>query len=222
MDKPTHYMVLGVAPGDGERAIRAAYRDSVRRLHPGAVGESSTGFRDATEAYEVLADSRRREAYDHELERDAFGDTVASAPLGSPEPMWHQTASLLGNPERIRPSFAAMRQRFWRNFSGLHVPKAERLEGLNFEVLLTREEAVMGCVVPVGIPVFMRCPRCDGAGYVWSFPCAYCQQQGLLASERQLRIEVPPWVRSGTVYELPLDGLGIHNFYLRVHVFVDY
>jgi len=37
-----------------------------------------------------------------------------------------------------------------------------------------------------------------------------------------LRIEVPPWVRSGTVYELPLDGLGIHNFYLRVHVFVDY
>jgi len=27
--------------------------------------------------------------------------------------------------------------------------------------------------------------------------------------------------RSGSIFELPLQGLGIHNFYLRLHVFVE-
>jgi hypothetical protein len=26
---------------------------------------------------------------------------------------------------------------------------------------------------------------------------------------------------SGSIYEIPLRGLGIHNFYLRLHVFVE-
>jgi len=27
--------------------------------------------------------------------------------------------------------------------------------------------------------------------------------------------------RSGSTFEMPLRGLGIHNFYLRLHVFVE-
>lgn len=109
--------------------------------------------------------------------------------------------------------------RFARNFSGVGVPKSERPEGLNFEALLTPEEIAHGCVVPVRVPVFRRCPHCRGTGHDWAFPCAYCQRQGLIQTEETIRVRVPPMVPSGTVFEVPLQGLGIHNFYLRLHVF---
>lgn len=114
-----------------------------------------------------------------------------------------------------------MRDRFLRNFTGLGVPKSEHLESLNVEVLLTPEEAAGGCVVPVGVPVFARCPRCRGTGHDWVFPCLNCQQQGLIETEVSVPVRIPPLVTPGAIFELPLDGLGIHNFFLRLHVFVD-
>jgi molecular chaperone DnaJ/curved DNA-binding protein len=101
------------------------------------------------------------------------------------------------------------------------VPKSERLEALDLEVMLTKEEAFRGCVVPVGVPVFARCPRCGGSGRDWVFPCAYCQQQGMIETEELAPVRIPPMSPSGSVYEIPLHGLGIHNFYLRLHVFVE-
>lgn len=95
------------------------------------------------------------------------------------------------------------------------------LEDLSFEVLLTAEEASSGCVVPIGVPVFRRCPQCGGSGHPWAASCAYCQQRGMVEDTALLRIRVPPSVRSGSIYEIPLRGLGIHDFVLRLHVFVE-
>jgi hypothetical protein len=36
-----------------------------------------------------------------------------------------------------------------------------------------------------------------------------------------IRIPVPPGVRAGSVIEVPLDGFGIRNLYLRLHVRID-
>jgi molecular chaperone DnaJ/curved DNA-binding protein len=129
--------------------------------------------------------------------------------------------SILGSPEGIRPSYAALRERFARNFTHLGVPKSEQLEALNVEVLLTREEAARGCIVPVGVPVFTSCPHCAGTGRDWIFPCAYCLQQGVVEGEACVRVRIPPMAPQGSTYELPLQGLGIHNFFLRLHVFVE-
>ena len=75
--------------------------------------------------------------------------------------------------------------------------------------------------MPVGVPVFSRCPQCGGTGRGRVFPCAYCQQQGTIENEELLRIRIPPRAPSGSIYEIPLRGLGIHTFYLRLHVFVE-
>jgi hypothetical protein len=32
---------------------------------------------------------------------------------------------------------------------------------------------------------------------------------------------IPAMARSGSIDEMPLRGLGIHNFYLRLHVLVE-
>jgi hypothetical protein len=42
----------------------------------------------------------------------------------------------------------------------------------------------------------------------------------MIESEELLRVRIPPMVPPGSVYEIPLRDLGIHNFYLRLHVFV--
>jgi curved DNA-binding protein CbpA len=62
------YAVLGVSrDADGED-IRAAYHLLARRYHPDiGRGGSAEKFRQITEAYEVLRDPYRREAYDRSL-----------------------------------------------------------------------------------------------------------------------------------------------------------
>ncbi len=221
MERKSYYMILGVSSTEGVSGIRAAYRDLAKRFHPDVAGEDATrAFQEITEAYDVLSDPARRRDYNHELGRAEDGEIVAVL-RGAPAPMVRTPVTILGNPESIRPSFEAMQDRFLRNFTGIGVPKSERLEGLNFEVLLSPEEASLGCVVPVGVPVFSRCPECGGSGRDWVYPCTYCQQQGIIEHEEVVRIEIPPKAPSGTLFEISLHGLGIHNFYLRLHVLVE-
>jgi DnaJ-class molecular chaperone len=221
MARKTYYMVLGVSSTESPRGIRAAYRDLAKRLHPDVAGEEATrAFQEVTEAYNVLSDPQRRREYNHKLSR--AGDRgLVSQGRAAPEPLVRQPVSILENPELIRPSFEAMFARFLRNFSGTGVPKSEQLEPLNFEVVLTPEEASSGVTVPVGLPVFSRCPQCGGPGRDWLFPCVYCQEQGMVESEEVVQIHIPPRTRPGSVMEIPLGGLNIHNFYLRLHVLVE-
>ena len=221
MERKTYYMILGVSSTESPSGIRAAYRDLAKRLHPDVAGEQATrAFQEATEAYGVLSDPQRRRDYNDRLRRSADGGVV-SVRRGPPEPLVREPVTVLGDPESIRPSFEAMYQRFLRNFTGIGVPKSEQVEGLDVEVLLTPEEAARGCVVPVGVPVFARCPQCGGSGRDWMSPCAFCLQQGMIENEELLRVRIPRRVPSGTIFEIALRGLGIHNFHLRLHVFVD-
>jgi len=221
MERKTYYMILGVSSTESPSGIRAAYRDLAKRLHPDVAGEHATrAFQELTEAYGVLSDPERRREYNHELS-SAKNAGIGTARRAPSETLAREPVTILGNRDGIRPSFEALYDRFLRNFTGIGVPKSERLEGLNFEVLLTPAEASRGCVVPVGVPVFSRCPQCRGSGRDWVFPCAYCQQRGMIENEESLRVRIPPMVPSGSVYEIPLRGLGIHNFYLRLHVLVE-
>lgn len=221
MERKTYYMILGVSSTESPSGIRAAYRDLAKRLHPDVAGEQATrSFQEVSEAYAVLSDPERRRRYNDELRRaeDAEMVNVRRAPR---QPVVREPVTILANLDGIRPSFEAMYERFLRNFTGIGVPKSERLESLDFEVLLDPEEAARGCVVPVGVPVFTRCPQCSGSGYDWGVPCGYCRRHGIIAREALLRIRIPAMTASGSTYEIPLRGLGIHDFYLRLHVLVE-
>ncbi|HEY6101085.1 MAG TPA: hypothetical protein VIW03_16740 [Anaeromyxobacter sp.] len=50
--------------------------------------------------------------------------------------------------------------------------------------------------------------------------CLRCDRQGLLEPERRVRVRVGPLTPEGTVIEVPLEGLGIHDFFLRLEVVV--
>jgi molecular chaperone DnaJ len=221
MDGRTYYMILGVPRTESPGGIRSAYRELARRLHPDVAGEQAThAFQELSEAYDVLSDPQRRRAYNDKLRRAEGGDVVPVR-VGPRAPVPRAAVSIFGAAELIRPSFEAMYDRFRRNFTGIGVPKSEQLEALNIEVLLTPEEGRHGCILPIGVPVFRRCPDCGGSGRDWLFPCLTCGQQGTIDEERVVPIRIPPMAASGSMFEMPLRGLGIHNFFLRLHVFVQ-
>lgn len=219
MERKTYYMVLGVSRTESPTGIRARYRDLAKKLHPDVAGEQATSaFQEVSEAFNVLSDPERRREYNRELARYDDGD-VAVVPA-QPRSIVRDPVTILGNPESVLPSFEALHDRFLRNFTGLRVPKSEQVEALDFEVLLTPEEAWHGCVVPIGVPVFQRCPQCGGSGRDWASSCAYCRQKGMIESEEIVRVRIPKLVPPGSVFELPLYNLGIDNLRLRLHVFV--
>jgi DnaJ-class molecular chaperone len=76
-----HYEKLGVSPLAGADAIKLAYRRRAALYHPdkNPAPEAATRFREVQDAYEVLADSARRQAYDDFRQRSLIDDPLAVA-----------------------------------------------------------------------------------------------------------------------------------------------
>jgi DnaJ-class molecular chaperone len=207
MASRNYYVVLGVASNETEQGVRAAFRDLVKRYHPDRIGPGGAApFREVAEAYEVLGDPERRQAYD---------DSLRPAPVARNAVTLVRNVSMRRDLADARPSEDSMFSRFERNFTGVGVPKSEGVEELNVEVAISEEEATRGARVRLGVPVFAPCLVCRGRG------CNICGWTGMSEGERPVTIDVPPMSGRGTTFVMPLAGLGIHNFYLRVRVRVD-
>jgi DnaJ-class molecular chaperone len=216
-----YYVILGVPRNESAAGIRAAYRDLAKQHHPDVAGAAAAGrFRELAEAFEVLSDPDRRQHYNHDLRESERPRPPGVLRSSWAEPLVPQSHSIFDDRDGIQPSLEELFDRYVRNFTGAGVPKAEREEGLNIEVVLSPDEALRGGSLPVTVPVFHKCPVCRGTGEEWFFPCLECMAQGLVERRETLAVRIPPGARPGTVIELPLRGLGIHNFYLRVHILV--
>ena len=89
------------------------------------------------------------------------------------------------------------------------------------EVVLTPDEWRRGGVLPIPVPFFRRCPECLGFRRDSLLPCVVCGQRGTIEDEAIVRVRIPAMARSGSTFAVPLRCLGIHDFYLRLHVFVE-
>jgi molecular chaperone DnaJ len=225
MVKKDYYIILGISRSESPAGIHEAFRKLAKKYHPDLGGpETAETFREIAQAYETLSDPEQRRTYDQTLRQGE--SLLRSEPLQEvarqrryqAEPLVPQPMSILHDFQTIRPSFDALFNRILRNFSGIGVTKAERMEDLNIEVILTPLEAARGVVAPIEVPVFRTCWTCQGTGREWLFPCLACGEQGMIEEHEVVSVRIPPGVRDRSVIELPIEGLGIHNFYLRLHV----
>jgi len=111
---------------------------------------------------------------------------------------------------------------------GTIVPSAEpprgegrARRGVNVELVLSPAEAAQGGEVHLAVPVFRSCRWCAGAGADWFHVCPACDGRGAVAVDQPVGVSIPPMVRDRTVLEVPLDGVGIANFHLQLHVRID-
>jgi DnaJ-class molecular chaperone len=197
---------------------------------PTSWGLESGLFQEVQEAYGVLGDSERRRRYDWQAGSLATGrpswvpapkPPVREWPKGEPfRPVEtsceFQEVSLAESFEVYHPSFDELFERLWSNFDMFDRPKAERLESLTVEILVSPDEARFGGRVRVRIPARATCSVCGGHGAVGSYECWRCEGHGSLTTEYPVEVAYPAGVRDGYAVRIPLTRFGIENFYLTV------
>lgn len=219
MARKDYYLLLGISRGESPSGIRKAFRDLARRHHPDHAGPGGIPvFRDVVEAYRVLSDPERRREHDAEL-----GSRIpVRTSTADPRQRWDRPVfaplDLFADLASIRPVAEDLFDHILRNFLSPGTPKSERPEPLLCDIALSLEEARRGGVLPLRVPIREPCPDCHGAGHVVGFGCRRCDATGDARSEITIPLDVPPGIRTGAIVELPLDGWGIRNLWLRARI----
>ena len=155
-----YYLVLGVPRDEqDQRGIRDAYRQLAKQYHPDRAGpEGATAFRDVVEAYEVLSHDEQRALHDQGLRRaesrlDVAPDSIVLADDVPPEPLAPVPVSIPRGFGHVGPSPEELLDRVLHNLLTARASKAERLQALAAELVLSAAEVERGGVVRLGVPV---------------------------------------------------------------------
>ena len=175
MSKRDYYEVLGVARSASDADIKSAYRKLAMKYHPDKnPGDHSAEekFKEAAEAYAVLADAEKRSVYDRFGHNGLKG---AGGSAGFDPNMFAEFgdfADILGNMFGFGDLFGGGSRR--RN-------RAQRGEDVRYDLELSFEDAMHGLEVELRVPRTEACPSCKGTGAEgedgWT-TCSVCRGRG--------------------------------------------
>jgi len=231
MAKRDYYEVLGVARDAAEGDIKKAYRRLAMKFHPDRNPDDESAeekFKEATEAYGVLNDDEKREAYDR------FGHAGVDPSAGGVRGFDGGSFSDI---------FGEV---FGDIFSGAGGRRSvQRGADLRYALELNLEQAVAGDSVEINVPVLatcevcdgsgakpgtspstcpdcggagqirvaqgffslqQTCPRCRGAGRVITEPCRDCGGGGRKERRKRLSVRIPAGVDTGDRIRLASEG----------------
>ncbi|HXP19007.1 MAG TPA: molecular chaperone DnaJ [Streptosporangiaceae bacterium] len=203
-----YYKALGVAKGASAEEIKKSYRKLARKYHPDANkgdAASEERFKEISEAYNVLSDSKRRKEYDDA--RSLFGGGGVRAPGGGGGfggfdlgDIFGSSGSggglgdLLGGVFRNRPAGQQARPRRGADVeTEASLSFSDAIDGATVSLRLTDEgpcKTCMGTGAKAGT-VPKVCPTCEGTGqasrnlgsFAFSEPCTTCRGRGLVVED---------------------------------------
>src|SRR5262245_27607780 len=85
------------------------------------------------------------------------------------------------------------------------------------EILLSRDEAQAGGILPLEVPVSATCQACDGTGGV-VFDCDGCFCEGKVSRRMPVPVRIPPGVRDGEVFQVATGDPALPSIFLTVHI----
>ena len=220
----SYFAILEVTSGATPDEVHSAYRRLAKEYHPDHYEGGSDRFRQIQEAYSVLGDPVRRNAYEKtQSEKVRIRKTRGPMPHPEPEPLIpDQEAVDMGeiSPvrsfERFTPSFDEIFDWFWENFSGIERTKSAGVRNLTLEVPLTRSQALNGGHATVMVPARSICPTCNGFGNVGIYQCHRCAGEGAISGEVPVSITFPAGIMKDHAVVIPLERFGIRNLYYTV------
>jgi molecular chaperone DnaJ len=162
MAKRDFYEVLGVTKGASRDEIKKAYRQLAIKFHPDRnQGDKSSEerFKEATEAYEILADDRKRRAYDQ------YGFAGVN---GMGQPTAQDFSTIFQGFEDIFGDFSG----FFDSFFGSTGSRRRSSRGgfgqqgsdLRYDMELSFLEAAFGAKREISYARAERCDVCGGTG----------------------------------------------------------
>ena len=153
MNKRDYYDVLGISKGASADEIKKAYRKAAVAHHPDKEGGDEAKFKEASEAYEVLKDSQKRQRYDQ------FGHAGVGGNSGG---------SAGGNPyEGFGGGYGGQTVDFGDIFGqffggGGRQQAPQRGRDVEVSLQLTFEEAVFGVEEKITLDLDDECSHCHG------------------------------------------------------------
>ncbi len=161
MAKRDYYEVLGVAKNASEADIKKAYRRLAMKHHPDRNPDDKSAearFKEANEAYEILADAQKRAAYD-QFGHAGVDPSMAAGGRGPGGGFYGAAGSA---------SFADIFGDVFGDIFGgggaRRGSQAFRGADLRYNLELSLEEAVKGTEVHIRVPTLESCETCHGSG----------------------------------------------------------
>jgi molecular chaperone DnaJ len=238
VSKRDYYEVLGVDRSAADSEVKSAYRKLAMKYHPDRnPGDHAAEekFKEAAEAYAVIADPEKRQMYDR------FGhagvSSAAGAGGGFDPSVFTGFEDILGG---LGDIFG-----FGDIFGSRRRGGPQRGADLRYDLEITFEEAAKGTETSIQIPrqencetchgsgsapgsapqtcsqcrgqgqvrfqqgfftVARTCPQCRGAGKIITKACTTCRGAGRITREKKLTVKIPAGI--GTGQQLRLQGEG--------------
>ena len=230
MAKRDFYETLGVAKNASDEEIKKAYRKLAMKFHPDRNPDSKQAedkFKEAKEAYEMLSDPQKREAYDR------FGHAGVDPNVGGGG----------GTGAGFSGGFSdAFGDIFGDIFGGggggrqRGGPQVYRGADLRYNLDITLEQAANGFDTTIRVPswdecdtchgsgakpgtsattcgtcgghgqvrmqqgffsIQQTCPKCHGSGKVIADPCSPCAGSGRVKRNKTLEVKIPAGIDDG-------------------------
>ncbi|HXG88609.1 MAG TPA: molecular chaperone DnaJ [Vicinamibacterales bacterium] len=233
MSKRDYYEVLGIERGASEQDIKSAYRKQALKFHPDRnPGDKSAEdkFKEAAEAYSVLADADKRARYDR------FGHAAVAGAGGAQgfdptifsdfEDIFGSIGDIFGLGGRRRGG----PQRGADLRYDLEISFEQSAAGSETTVQIPRHETCTTCTgsgaaegsAPTPCPqcrgtgqmryqqgfftVARTCGQCRGNGRIVTNPCKTCRGAGVIEHLRKITVKIPAGIATGQRMRLTGEG----------------
>ena len=238
MSKRDYYEVLGVNKSTPKEDLKKAYRKLAMKYHPDRNPDdeaASEKFKELSEAYEILSDDQKRQAYDQ------FGHDGVNPSFSNAQ----------GAAEGFSDIFGDIFSDIFGGSSRAGGSRSLRGADLSYSVEVSLEDAVKGTSINLDIPSSERCsgdwhqcshcngtgvvrmqqgffsmqqtcPHCRGEGEIHDSNCSICGGAGFIKKNKTLAVKIPEGVDTGDRIRLSGEGdVGKHgngDLYIQVDV----
>jgi molecular chaperone DnaJ len=228
--------VLGVQRGASDQEIKSAYRKLALQFHPDRNPnnpDAEEKFKEATEAYAILADSEKRGMYDRFGHAGVGGSGTGA---GFDASVVQDFSDIFGEFFGFGDIFGGGSRRRTRAQRGADLREDITIEfeeaafGTEKKVTFRKAENCDSCggsgsaqgKAPVScrtcggrgqvryqqgfFSIARTCPACQGAGSVISDPCTKCKGEGRVIQQKTIDARIPAGVEDGT--RIRFSGVG--------------
>jgi molecular chaperone DnaJ len=186
-----YYEILGVDKNASHEDVKKAFRKLAHKYHPDKQGGDAAKFKEASEAYSVLGDEKKRANYDR------FGQTASQQSSGgagfgggfNPEDFGGFDFSGFGGQGQAEGfDFGDIFSQFFGGATGGSRARAPRGRDISIDIQLTFIESIFGVEKKVAITKTSKCTTCGGNGAKPGtdfMTCSTCGGKGKVQENRR-------------------------------------